>query len=246
MVRIPQHNTEVRLFLCGFADAPLASMNGKLAHESLPMWTLMRTGMIEAPDFQEHMIGMDRSAHLQATFSGRFETPLHSLKSCLYTLIDNQSQGLVRAIGSAFGSQTFFDDCEMPHLPGLKVHRVAALLSTERLRTIKFSVEEGFCIFLDKKNLERWLASKIAGNRVLLKDLRGPVRKIVKALGKDKITIKRICIPSIDFSSGKLTANLSVDDNDIKFVCQALSKWEKRSRGERLAAWDKAGKMKVW
>ena len=65
---IVENSAELRLFVAGYADAPLQGSGQGLDSPTLPIWSLFRVGEWETQPHQAHILGLN--------FSAVFELPL--------------------------------------------------------------------------------------------------------------------------------------------------------------------------
>lgn len=242
-MKIVHPRAEVRLFVIGFAYAPMASGGGtKLEHESLPMWALMRTGEIRTSLGQEYILGIGQNSGVHPTFSKLIEN-LHPLaRNDLFRTIKDQPVSVRRSCQKAMrepptGHLLLTEITKSDNASGMEVLRMAILLPIHAVREIVFQTNQGFGVWLDKRQLEQIIRHD---------EMKGENKKIIRQvkIGRLKWQGIQVTLPCFITGPRKITIDLHGDKGDLIFARDSLKCFSKWSREERLKAWEKAMKIR--
>ncbi len=231
MALTSQFKAEARLFICGYVDIPLSGSNGKIDDAHKPMWALMKTGEIDLNPNVPSILGLRRSSHLSTPFIKKVEHLNLPNPNCLLEIVRRLSTPIKPKVFKEFLQNRCFTRFQSRALGfEVEIFRGAVLVPLKLLRSLSFKCEEGFGVFLTRKDLVSMARPRKTSTRTVMLSRRKA--KIVTMLPADIVT-----------SSNGIRGAWSRDIEDIRFLSHALSKWEEESRKERSAQMRKASKI---
>ncbi|HUD04232.1 MAG TPA: hypothetical protein VMR73_01940 [Candidatus Paceibacterota bacterium] len=226
MARIVEKNSRIDLFLIGEVNTPLqenGNSEGTL-HDGMPLiYTLvrLRPGTIE-PEF-EYILGLSISGVVLPTFSERVES-LSSLENDVRQVIKDNS------LRSQIAKLPFHERKTKESFR--EVRRIAILVPTKVIREMKFSIEDGIGIPIERSSVLKMYADEKAESKRR--------EKAMKRYGKYTFTL-----PQNSINSKGVNIGFQADEGLLKFLAEAVTTFGCRLKKQRLVALRKASKMMI-
>ena len=225
MALLHEFSATVRLFLAGYANAPLQGSSTGLDWKTVPMYALFRVGEIETPPGHEYIIGLNPNCYHQPpvlkSIHGLSASQENDFMQAVTALPGNARGPVVLAYHAASCSEVG------KHMQGgTTILRIAVLVKLDVLRKMAFSTQGGFGVFLERKFLDALL--KVQENQAKERRLAYNAKKP-----------HTFCLPVFSIRKQTLHIDLRGNDGDLRFVVEALKKWEYAFRCERETRWRK-------